>query len=194
LNDFYEQNHRQYFESTVKIDPSAFLEPLASRLKAGATILDIGCGSGRDLRWFADRGFQPTGIEYSPGLADLARMHSGCPVIEGDFYEFDFSGLRFDALLFAGSLVHVARKELPAVFRSVCQALVPGGFALVTLKEGSGTSQAADGRIFTLWSREELENIFVSEHFRILEFTRSVSKLRSDDVWLGFVLKRTDAI
>jgi len=191
LNDYYEQNHRQYFESTVDVDPSPFLEPLAGRLQPGATILDVGCGSGRDLRWLSDRGFKPTGFEHSPGLADLARRHSGCPVIEGDFHKFDFSALQFDALVLVGSLVHVARETFAAVFRSVCKALVPGGFVLITLKEGTGASRSADGRVFTLWSKEELENIFASEHFHILEFSRSISNLRPDDIWLGFMLSRT---
>ena len=191
MSDFYERNHRQYFESTVNIDPSAFLQPLTARLEPGATILDIGCGSGRDLRWLSDRGFRPAGFEKSPGLAGLARRHSGCPVIEGDFDGFDFSGLCFDALVLVGSLVHVARKRLPAALGSVCRALVPGGVVLVTFKEGNGTSRSADGRVFTLWCKEELEDLFTAQQFRVLEFFRSASRLHSGDVWLGFVLRPT---
>jgi len=193
LNDFYEQNHRQYFESTVGIDPSAFLEPLAVRLKPGAAILDVGCGSGRDLRWFVDRGFRPTGFEKSPALAGLARRHSGCPVIRGDFLRFDFSRLRFDALVIVGALVHVPRDSLAAVLQSICRVLAPGGLALVTLKEGSGSFRSSDGRVFTLWSAGELEGIFASIPLQVLDFSRSPSEVRPDDAWLGFVLRRPDA-
>jgi SAM-dependent methyltransferase len=140
LDNFYEDNHQQYFDSTVGIDPSVFLEPLAGQLKPKATILDIGCGSGRDLLWFAERGFCPTGFEQSSSLASLARKHSNCPVIEGDFSRFNFSELQFSALVFVGSLVHISTEALPAILTSTCQALIPGGLLLITLKEGMAVS------------------------------------------------------
>jgi SAM-dependent methyltransferase len=189
LNNFYEDNHQHYFASTVGIDPSVFLEPLARQLKPQATILDIGCGSGRDLLWFVRRGFRPTGFEQSPSLAALARKHAGCPVIVGDFTDYDFSGLQFSALVFVGSLVHLSHQALPAILMSTCRALVPGGKLLITLKEGNGTSLAADGRVFTLWSREDIEKVFTANQLHNLDFSRQVSRLRPDDSWLGYVLR-----
>jgi len=189
LNNFYENNHQQYFDSTVGIDPSVFLEPLAGLLKPKATILDIGCGSGRDLLWFAERGFCPTGFEQSPSLARLARKHSNCPVIEGDFSRFNFSDLQFSALIFVGSLVHISPEALPTILTSTCQALTPGGLLLITLKEGNGTSLAADGRVFTLWSRPDIEKVFAASNLHIIDFSRQISKIRPDDIWLGYVLR-----
>ena len=192
MNNFYEKNHQQYFNSTVGIDPSAFLNPLAKLLKPQAAILDIGCGSGRDLLWFAERGFKPTGFEQSPKLARLAREHSNCPVIEGDFCNYNFSSLQFYALVFVGSLVHLPKETLPIILQSTCQALVSNGLMLITMKEGHGSSFADDGRVFTLWTREELEKIFTENNLHILDFSRQISKLRSNDTWLGYVLRLND--
>ena len=75
--DFYQKNHKEYFESTVGIDPSTFLSPLADRLSPGAKILDIGCGSGRDLLWLKNLGFKVAGFERSSSLATLAQEHAG---------------------------------------------------------------------------------------------------------------------
>ena len=91
MKDFYRENHREYFERTFNIDSSTFLSPLSSKLSPGAFILDVGCGSGRDLLWLKKRGFSVTGFEKSPELAGLARKNSGCQVIEGDFISYDFS-------------------------------------------------------------------------------------------------------
>ena len=189
MNNFYEENYQHYFNSTVDLDPSVFLEPFIRLLKPQETILDIGCGSGRDLRWFARMGFQPTGFEQSPSLARLAREHANCPVIEGDFHSYNFSQLQFSALAFVGSLVHLPKEDVPAILQSTCQALAPNGVILITMKEGKGTSSVADGRIFTLWLREEIEKIFAENNFRILDFSRQISKLRPEDMWLGYVLK-----
>ena len=189
MSTFYEKNHQQYFDCTVGIDPSAFLEPLTRLLEPQATILDIGCGSGRDLLWFAKRGFHPTGFEQAPNLARLAREHADCPVIEGDFCRYNFSNLQFSALVFVGSLVHLPKEAIPTILKSTCQALIPNGLILITMKEGNGTSRAADGRVFTLWSREEIEKIFAANNLHILDFSRQISKLRPNDVWLGYVLR-----
>lgn len=189
MTDFYENNCEGYFDSTVDIEPSSFLYPLTDVLVPGGRVLDIGCGSGRDLRWLSERGFEPTGYERSPGLADMARRHSQCSVIEGDFSSYNFSNLQFDALVLVGALVHLSRPELPTILRSICQALVPSGCILLTLKEGRGSKVFEDGRIFTLWSRAELESIFATNNFEVVSFTRNVSKLRPDDVWLGYVLR-----
>jgi len=192
MTDFYEANCEEYFLSTVDIEPSSFLYPLADLLQPGATVLDVGCGSGRDLLWLSEHGFQPTGFERSPKLADMARNHSLCPVIEGDFDSYDFSSLHFDALVLVGALVHVSKPEFPVILNSICQALVRSGHVLLTLKEGSGSKMFKDGRVFTLWAREELEAIFADSNLEVVNFTRSTSKLPADDVWLGYVLRLID--
>ncbi|MBW1645883.1 MAG: class I SAM-dependent methyltransferase [Deltaproteobacteria bacterium] len=193
MDDYYQQYAQEYFAATVNVDPAPFLQPLARRLPPGAAVLDVGCGSGRDLRWLAERGFKLTGFELVPGLAARARAHAGCPVIVGDFRRFNFAALDFDALLSVGSLVHLGREEFPGVFRSICRALVPGGLALITMKEGHGTRTAADGRVFTLWSPPELEKIFAAAGFAVAYFSRDRSLVNTDDVWLTYVLREKTA-
>ena len=51
MSNFYENNHQNYFDTTSKIDSDTFLSSLAEYLHVGDSILDIGCGSGRDLLW-----------------------------------------------------------------------------------------------------------------------------------------------
>jgi len=57
MKDFYQQNYNAYHEDTFGIDPSSFLDPLVKHLTPSASILDIGCGGGRDLCWLKQRGF-----------------------------------------------------------------------------------------------------------------------------------------
>ena len=64
------------------------------------------------------------------------------------------------------------------------------GLIYLTLKEGSGCSQAEDGRIFTLWKPEDLEQIFPALGLEILDFSRNTSAVNQQDVWLGYLLKK----
>ena len=116
MPDYYTKHFQAYHKKTFSIDPSSFLEPLKNTLEPGCRILDIGCGSGRDMLWLKNHGFTVSGFEISAGSAKLARQNTGCDVIEGDFDDFDFTTLWSDAILFACSLVHVSHEKLPAVF------------------------------------------------------------------------------
>lgn len=188
--DYYEQNYFEYHTTTVGIDPSSFLQPLAQRLAPSATILDVGCGSGRDMRWFGERGFRPTGIEKSPSLANLARTHSGCPVLEADFETDDFSGISVDALVLVGALVHIPHDRFEQVFEHILKVLRSSGHALITLKEGRDLTETAPGRVFYLWQDPDLRAIFDRLNLTVVDFSRQVSKIRDTDIWLGYVLKK----
>ncbi|MCF8144629.1 MAG: class I SAM-dependent methyltransferase [Deltaproteobacteria bacterium] len=185
--DYYEQNYLEYHASTFGIDPFSFLNPLVQRLPPSATILDVGCGSGRDMRWFKERGFRPMGLEQSPTIAAMARNHSGCPVLEVDFETYDFSALSFDSLLLVGALVHVAHER----FEHILKALRPAGHALITLKEGRNLTETSHGRTFYLWQDQDLRQIFADLNLAVMDFSRDVSKVRDTDIWLGYVLQKT---
>lgn len=190
MTSFYHENYREYFEATAGIDPSEFLEPIASRLSLGATVLDIGCGAGRDLCWLTNRGFIATGFEFSPGLASLARDFSKRPIIQADFSSYDFSQVQFDALLLIGALVHIHHSEFDSVFIRISQALRAGGLVNLSLKEGDGVKHSDDGRVFTLWRPARLESIFNEHGFAILNFSRFDSALTTGDVWLNYILRK----
>ncbi len=189
VTDFYQNHYELYFKRTVSIDPSSFLLPFVKALPQNVSILDIGCGSGRDLLWLKNQGFYVTGFDHSPDLVRLAARHSRCEVIAGDFETYDFSPFSYDAILASGSLVHIPHDRLAPVIQHIRKALEPGGIFYISLKQGKGTRTDAFGRIFYLWQERDLAEIFSRLNFRVLKTTNTKSVLNSKDPWLGFVLK-----
>ncbi|WP_022666332.1 class I SAM-dependent methyltransferase [Desulfospira joergensenii] len=185
---YYHKHSKAYFEKTVGLDPSGFLSPFVRCLSPGARILDVGCGSGRDLLWLKRKGFEPVGFERSPGLADLAKTHSGCPVIQGDFMSHDFSSLEFDAVLLSGAFVHLSRKELVPAFQNVLKALDPGGHVFLSMKTGQEGSSREKGRTFTLWQDKDLRPLFKKFSLEVIHFSINESLMGTGEVWLGYVL------
>jgi len=141
------------------------------------------------MLWFKNHGFYVTGFERSDGLARLARQHSGCDVIEGDFNTFDFTSLPCDAILLTGSLVHVPHDTLQLAIKNVTAGLRPGGKLLISLKQGNGTVTDKRGRRFYFWQTYALEDMFPRLGFSVLEFNQQVSKVNHNDVWLAYVLE-----
>ncbi len=137
MTDFYQKNYKAYHEKTFSIDPSSFLEPLARRLPTEAFILDVGCGSGRDLLWMKNKGFEVIGFERSLELAELARENAGCEVIEGDFETYDFSTIMVDAVMLIGALVHTPYERFAEVLKNITASIPKHGNVVTRISHGS---------------------------------------------------------
>ncbi len=90
------------------------------------------------------------GFKRSKGLAELARRHAECRIIEGDFETYDFSNLQVDAIVLVGALVHVPYEKFKIVFKNITYGLSESGKVLITLKQGEGTFTDEHGRVFFL--------------------------------------------
>jgi len=190
MADYYQQKYKAYHEKTFFVDPASFLTPFAENLKPGATVLDIGCSSGRDLLWLKKNGFKVIGFERSPGLADLAGKNAGCDVIEGDFETFDFSNIQTDAILFCGSLIHIEHDRLANLIEKVANQ-IHASVIYLSLKEGTGVKTAVDGRTFYLWDDKVLKKLFGKIGFHVIDSSKSNSLVDPKDIWLGYVLEKS---
>ncbi|WP_319549927.1 class I SAM-dependent methyltransferase [Desulfogranum marinum] len=188
--DYYETNAKSYYKQTCNIDPTPFLTVVTKRLSPGAKILDVGCGSGRDILWLKQKGYHVQGLERAPHMAELATIHSGCQVIVADFETYNFSDLECDAILLVGSLVHLPHLKLPAVLKRILDGLNKDGYMYLSLKQGKATSVTHQGRTFSLWQRNQLEAVFSDVGLQPVHFSKNISPIYPSDVWLGYLLSR----
>ncbi|MHC1744017.1 MAG: class I SAM-dependent methyltransferase [Syntrophobacteraceae bacterium] len=190
MPDYYSEHYQHYHRITFGLDPTSFLSPLADRLSPGACVLDVGCGSGRDLLWLKLRGFNVIGFDRCFELAALAKEKVQCPVVVGDFVHFDFSRFAADGLLLVGALVHVPHESFEDVLLNIAACLEPDGHVLLTMKEGDGTKSDGEGRVFTFWQASALDRLLKGMGFRTEYFCRQPSAVGNQDIWLTYVLTR----
>lgn len=114
-------------------EPSAWLRRWVHLLPAGARVLDLACGSGRNLRWLATRGFVLTGVDRD--AAALAPLQSLAEVIVADLEAgpWPLAGRRFDAVLVTN---YLWRPLLPTVVDSVADG---GWLVYETFADGQQT-------------------------------------------------------
>ena len=91
------------------------------------TILDFGCGPGRDLKVVAELGHIAVGLEGAGHFADMARAYSGCEVWQQDFLKLDLPNNYFDGVFANAALFHVPSSDLPRVLGQLRATLKPGG-------------------------------------------------------------------
>jgi len=136
----YDQHARAYWEGTRDHDVRQNIEALLAHISAPPpfTLLDFGCGPGRDLSTFRALGHRVTGLDGSPQLAAMARTNSGCEVLVQSFLELDLPGSHFDGVFANAVLFHIPGQELPRILRDLHAALKPGGVLFTSNPRGTG--------------------------------------------------------
>ena len=133
----YDRVAERYLATKDPEDPLVFsaLEEAARSLRPGAAVLDLGCGAGVPAtRWLAERGFSVTGVDLSERQLDLARkLVSGATFLKADMTDLDFDAGTFDAVVAFHSIIHVPRREHPALLQKVRRWLKGDGLFLATL-------------------------------------------------------------
>ena len=96
-------------DGTRDHDVSQNIEALLRHLDASSvlSILDFGCGPGRDLRAFSARGHHVIGLDGAERFVAMARSESGCEVWHQNFLQLDLPPARFDGIFANASLLHV---------------------------------------------------------------------------------------
>ena len=144
---YYDQNARAFFQDTVNADMGELRARFLRHVRQGGSILDAGCGSGRDALAFSRAGFTVTAFDGSAAMVGLATEHSGLPVVQMTFHEATWREA-FDGIWACASLLHVARSELPAVLAQLTGGLRHGGALFASFKAGE-SERDVGGRRFT---------------------------------------------
>jgi len=136
----YDRGAQAFWEGTRDHDVSQNIDALLRHIEASPPfeVLDFGCGPGRDLKAFTALGHHATGLEGSHALAAMARLHSGCEVIEQSFLELALPAERFDGVFANAALFHVPSQELPRVLRQLFATLKTGGVLFASNPRGDG--------------------------------------------------------
>ena len=188
--DYYNSNAQRFSESTRDLNMLELYRPFEQRLKAGARILDVGCGSGRDSKYFSSKGYSIDAIEPSPELVKIATSWSGVAVKLGSVQDLTAIG-KYDGIWACASLLHIREEELQSAFATLARALKAGGTIYCSFKYGEfeGTR---DGRHFTDLTEAAFAKIVDGTGLTILE-TRISNGVRPDVAnieWLNALLTK----
>ena len=114
--EYYEKNAEGFVERTFNVDFSETQERFAKQVRTGGLVLDFGCGSGRDTKWFLDKGFRVEAIDGCETLCDIASKNTGISVKHMFFNELDEQE-KYDGIWACSSILHCPKDELTDVFK-----------------------------------------------------------------------------
>lgn len=135
------------------------LHHFLKKLRPGARILELGCGSGRDAEAMIKAGFDVEPTDGTPEIALQAEARLSRKVRVVRFDELD-AREAYDAVWANASLLHVPRSGLPHILGLIFMALKPGGLHFASYKTGGTDGRDDYGRYFNYLDRTEVLELY----------------------------------
>lgn len=189
--DFYNRNADAFVNGTVSVDFRLTQDKFLGRLDKGAYILDFGCGSGRDAKYFLSQGFQVDAIDGSAEMCRIARQYTGIKVKQMLFHELD-EHEKYDGIWACASILHLPRCELKSVFKKLIVALKAAGIIYTSFKYGEFEGER-HGRYFTDFTAETFTDFIRDmDYLKILDYwiTNDVRPEKREEKWLNLILQK----
>lgn len=189
--DYYNQNTQSFIDHTVDVDMRDTQNQFLSYLEPASWILDFGCGSGRDTKFFKESGYLVDAVDGSEELCKYASEYAGVPVKQMFFQELDAKN-RYDGIWACSSILHLPYEELFLVMKKMVEAVKPDGIIYTSFKYGTFEGER-NGRYFTDMTEETFAKFLESfGELRLEEqwVTSDARPGRGDEMWLNVILRK----
>ena len=191
---FYRDNAREYVRETVDVDGIApmrrrFVELLA----ANSLILDLGCGSGRDSKFFLELGHQVVAIDPVKEIAACAAQYLQQPVFIKKAEEIDEQNI-YDGIWACASLLHIPKSRIAEALSRIAHALKPWGSWYMSFKQGEREEQDQRQRFFNNYSLAAMRNLLDGlPQLQIIDLSESRSTLRGEQqTWINVLVTTSE--
>ena len=189
----YDRHARSFWDGTRDHDVSQNYAALLDAIEAAPpfSILDLGCGPGRDLHYFRSLGHEAVGLDGSKEFVAMARAYAGCEVLHQDFLALDLPAARFDGVFANASLFHVPSRALPRVLRVLAAALRPRGVLFCSNPRGNNEEGMEGGRYGCFHDIDTWRAFVTAAGFAELRhYYRPPNLPREKQPWLATVLRK----
>lgn len=191
--EYYNKNAQLYCEQTLVGNLNENYERFLSRLPSKAYILDFGCGSGRDSKYFLDNGYNVKAIDGAIEMCKLASKYINREVECMKFEELDDENI-YDGIWACSSILHIEKEKLAEIFTKMINALKDNGVIYTSFKIGTGY-EVKEGKYYNFLTKEEMEetlkktgkNVKMIDYFETLPSTKRNAK---GTIWGNFIIKK----
>ena len=194
---YYNDPKNLYAERTVNVDMNEGYSHFLNYLPLTGTIMDLGCGSGRDSLFFIKRGFKVVPVDGSQRMCDETTKLIGYKAENLTFQQLNFENY-FDGIWACASLLHISMKELPDVLNRIAKAMKPNGVLYASWKYGNSEHvDATSGRFFCDMNEEKINTLLKDVAFFNLKemwLSADVRKEYKTQTWINIIAKKSGSL
>ena len=189
--EYYNENVSKFVNDTQDVVFCATQDLFLSYLNEGDSILDLGCGSGRDTKYFLSKGYKVDATDGSEEICKVASDYTGINVKCLLFNELDEID-KYDGIWACASILHLDRDDLIDVFHRIARSLKDNGILYTSFKY-SEFEGMRNGRYFTDFTIESFNEFQTNIPEFIIEkkwITSDVRNGREDEKWLNLIMRK----
>lgn len=189
--NYYDEKAKEFIKSTAFVKFDKMCHKFLEKLPKSSVILDFGCGSGRDTKYFIEQGHQVEAVDGSSELCKLATEFTGIKVKHMYFQELA-EVKKYDGIWACSSILHLSVDELEDVMKKMEVALKDDGIIYTSFKYGTFSGER-NGRYFTDMTEETFGNLLTKIPELVVEeqwVTSDVRPGREEEKWLNILLRK----
>ncbi len=192
-SNYYNQHAQAFFENTYQVEMESLYAPFLRYLPEQASILDLGCGSGRDILAFKKKGYQVEAIDYSAELVKKARELTNIEVRQQSFYDLAENN-KYDGIWACASLLHCERDRLTEVLGLIFKALKLNGVCYMSFKYGN-TDREKEGRSFTDLNEQQAHDLLkqIDQALLLQQWITVDKRPERTEEWMNILIRKVQA-
>ena len=191
--EYYNKNAESFVCGTINVILEEIHEKFLKYIPPQGRILDFGCGSGRDAKYFHTKDYEVDAVDGSEELCKLATEYTGINVKQMLFADLDVVE-EYVGIWACSSILHLSSLELRDVLLKMINALKDGGVIYTSFKYGEYEG-LRNGRYFIDFTEmsfkeyiADIDNVEIAE----LWITGDVRPGRGDEKWLNMILRKSN--
>lgn len=189
--EYYNQNTDMFINATIDADMNAIYSEFEKYLSTGYSILDIGCGSGRDSKYFSQKGYNVISIDASKAMCERTQLITNNEVIQMNAEDIFFES-KFNAIWACASLLHVSQENMLQTMLKIVVALKDNGVFYGSWKYGTDVRDSK-GRYFVDYTEKTLRELLAEiENVTVLKMwvTTDVRCEKIEEKWINVIIKK----
>ena len=191
--NYYNTKVLDFVSDTADVKFTEIQDVFLDYITIGGRILDFGCGSGRDTKYFLNKGYDVDAIDGSEELCKIASEYTGVNVKQMLFEELDAMEL-YDGIWACASILHMEKQHLPNILKRMEAATKKGGVVYLSFKYGTFEGDK-NGRYFTYLTEESFKELLIDVQQLFIDklwITSDVRPGRGEEQWLNVVLRKLE--
>ncbi len=191
--EYYNKNAKIYCEQTLIGNLQENYNKFLEHLQSNAYILDFGCGSGRDSKYFLDNGYNVKAIDGSIEMCKLASKYINQEVTCMKFEELNDINT-YDGIWACSSILHIEKENLSDILIKMINSLKVNGVIYTSFKIGVGY-EIKEGKYYNYLTKDEMiqtlnktsKSVELVDYFETLPSTRIKAE---NTIWGNFIIKK----
>jgi len=193
--EYYNNNAKLYCEQTLVGNLQENYNKFLKYLSQGDYILDYGCGSGRDSKYFMEKGYKVKAIDGSIEMCRLASKYINQEVNCMKFEDLNDINT-YDGIWACSSILHIEKENLPNTLIKMIKALKDNGIIYTSFKIGTGY-EIKEGKYYNYLTKNEMVEILnkISKNVKLIDYFEtlpSTKRTANNTIWGNFIIKKFD--